>query len=514
MQKEHRSNRARESVRNSDHFNLDSILRDLVRQWLPILAALIAGAMLAGTYVRLTFVPMYTSSTTFVVRRSGITSNVIADSLSAAEVMTENLSIIIDSDILQTRVCRDLGLDYFDAEVSVSTVPSSNLMNVTVKATSPRLAYEGINSIMTISQVLCNEMLEDIYIQVIQSPSVPTVPSNFNNLSNTMKTGAVLGGVLALLAFALLSFSRDTIKTENEMTSKIDAKLLGSVSHERKYKTLAALLKRTRCSLCITNTTLSFNYTESVRMTSTRVRKAMDKENAKTVLITSVTENEGKSTVAANLALSLAQEGKKVLLLDCDFRKPAQFKIFEMSATAYRRSDLAFAIHKGTPIQPVPIGANKNLKVVFSYRSRGGVMTQVGLENLKALLECLKDSADYVVLDTAPMGLVAETEAIADLVDATVLVVEQDAVEACYINDAIDQLQQTSSTLLGCVYNNVRQGLTGYIKAYGAGYGYGYGYGHGHAYGYGNKYGNRYGNKYGKKYGKIEPETDEDKLTP
>ena len=56
----------------------------------------------------------------------------------------------------------------------------------------------------------------------------------------------------------------------------------------------------------------------------------MDKEDAKVLLVTSVMENEGKSTVAANLALSLAQGGSRVMLIDCDFRKPAQYKIFNV----------------------------------------------------------------------------------------------------------------------------------------------------------------------------------------
>ena len=82
--------------------------------------------------------------------------------------------------------------------------------------------------------------------------------------------------------------------------------------------------------MLISNPLRSFQYAESNKMMASRVRSYLDKENAKTLLVTSVMENEGKSTVAANLALGLAQEGNRVMLIDCDFRKPAQYKIFDM----------------------------------------------------------------------------------------------------------------------------------------------------------------------------------------
>lgn len=80
--------------------------------------------------------------------------------------------------------------------------------------------------------------------------------------------------------------------------------------------------------MLIQNPLRSFAYVESSKMAASRVRSYMDKEDAKVLLVTSVMENEGKSTVAANLALSLAQEGSRVMLIDCDFRKPKTVQNF------------------------------------------------------------------------------------------------------------------------------------------------------------------------------------------
>lgn len=81
-------------------------------------------------------------------------------------------------------------------------------------------------------------------------------------------------------------------------------------------------------------------------MMASRVRSRMDRKQAKVALITSVAENEGKSTVAANLAMALAKEGKHVLLIDCDFRKPSQYKIFQRPE--HESIDLLQELRRGT----------------------------------------------------------------------------------------------------------------------------------------------------------------------
>ena len=101
----------------------------------------------------------------------------------------------------------------------------------------------------------------------------------------------------------------------------------------------------------ITNPILSFRYVESCRLTATKVRNYMDRRKAKVLMITAVMENEGKSTVAANIALSLAQEGSKVLLVDSDFRKPAIYKIFEIAKDEV--NDLPAVLRTGEGIRNI-----------------------------------------------------------------------------------------------------------------------------------------------------------------
>ncbi|MGN0292481.1 MAG: P-loop NTPase [Lachnospiraceae bacterium] len=468
-------------------FDFDSILRDVFRQWWVILLAALAAALITGTYLKICYEPYYTTSTTFVVGKSGISSNAVADNLRSAESITENFSVITESSLLKKRVCEDLGISSFDSRIYVEAIESSNLMTLTVRSGTPRMAYLTCLSVMDCAQQLCADLAENISVRVIQEPTLPSSPSNPLAIRSDMRKAALFAAAVMIVIFVLLSYYKDTVKNEAEMNKKIDARLLGTVYHEKKYKTLWFRILRTRNSLCIDNPVLSFGYIESVRMMATRIHQEMDRRNYKTVMLTSVSENEGKSTVAANLALALAQEGYAVALLDCDFRKPSQYKIFDLKHKQFEITDFGDMLRDRKEFKMYAAGREKKLQAAFSIRSHNHMLDHKVVDCLSGVLEELKKTVDYIIMDSSPLGLVAEAETLANIADASVLVVQQDLMEAKYINDMVDQLNRTRSDMLGCVYNNVRSGIVNRFASYGH-YGYRYGYGYGHRY-YGYGYG-------------------------
>ncbi len=462
------------------HLDPDSIIRDISRQWWVILLVAAAAALMTGAVVKWTYTPQYTTTATFVVSKSGVSSNTVSDSLSAANTLAETFSAVVDSEILETRVCRILGLDELDGEISVSVVSSTSLMTMTVKTSSPRLAYDMIRAVMDTATDLCGELADNIAIQVLQEPSIPSNASNPLDVRSPMLQAGVVALLLMIFLFGALSYFRNTVKTERDMRRKVDAKLLASIPHEKKYKTLFSRIRRKRYSLFLENPTLSFGYVEACRMMGTRVRRELDKKDGHVLMVSSVSENEGKSTVAANLAMALVQEGQSTVLVDCDFRKPAQYKILGLSKEKEEKCDLGEALKKRGTVRIMSMGMEKNLPVVFSTVAHKRLLTRKVTEALKVTVEALRGSADYVILDTSPMGLVAESARIASLADASLLVVEQDAVEVRYINDAIDQLNESGAKVLGCVFNNVHTGLFGRASTYGSYHSYGNSYGYGH----------------------------------
>ncbi len=486
-----------------DSLDMDSILRDICRQWWVILIAAAAAALIAGTYAKITYKPQYTATATFVISKSGVSSNTVSDSLSAASALAETFTTVVDSEILESRVCTALGIDSLDGDISVSVVESTSLMTLTVNTSSPWLAYEVIQATMDAAVDLCGEVSENITIRVLQEPSIPTRVSNPLDVTGIMEKVGGAALVLMIVLFAMLSAARNTVKSERDFRHKVDAKLLAAIPHEQKYKTLAARVRHPHYSLFIENPTLSFGYVEACRMMGTRVRRELDRMGGDILMVTSVSENEGKSTVAANLAMAMNQEGRRAVLIDCDFRKPAQYKILSLPKEKEAENDLGSALKSRGTVHVTPAGMKKNLPVVFSTVSHKRLLNRETTESLEAIIRALRQTADYVILDTSPMGLVAESTQVAALADACLLVVEQVVGDARLINDAFDQLGDTCAKVLCCVFNDVHTGFFAKAGTYGSYYGYGRSYGYGR-YGYGrNGYG-RYGHYAYGHYGRQE----------
>lgn len=445
------------NFQQESHMDVDSIIKDVLKQWWVILLVTISAILLASAYKKITYSPVYEASTTFAVGKSGFSNNLAYDNLNSAESVTTKFSQIAGSSVLKKRVCQDLGIPSFDAEVKISTVESSNLMTMSVTAASPELAYKINHSVMDIVMELGNELMDKVAVKVLQSPVVPTSPKVTLNTSSAMKKAGLVAAAFMIAVFAMISYFKDTVKNADEAKKKLDTRLLGTIYHEEKRRTFKEVIKKEKKGLNIENPLISFAYAESVRMTATRVRAAMDRMNAKILLVTSVSENEGKSTVAANIALALTQEEKRIALIDCDFRKPSQYKLFGIEKT--EDNDFAEYLMGKQSIGIKSVGSLGQIALLCSMTSHHHVLTQEVVEKLRMALKILLRRVDYIIIDTSPMALVSDGEAIASLADASILVVQQDTMEAKYINDTIDQLNRTNAKVAGCVFNNVHSGF-------------------------------------------------------
>lgn len=168
-----------------------------------------------------------------------------------------------------------------------------------------------------------------------------------------------------------------------------------------------------------------FYFTEEVGKLASKVSHAAMHDGRKVLMITSAAENEGKSTVAANLAISLAQKGKRVVLVDADLHKPAQYKLLRTEP----KCELAQVLRGEKPCAPEQT-EQKGLRAIFSTQARKGAAELLGGDGMRALLEHLRGEADLIIVDTPPMGMFSDAEAIAELADLSLLVVRQDCVPA------------------------------------------------------------------------------------
>lgn len=452
-----------------------SIIKDILREWWVILLIALSAAMIADVAVTKAYKPKYQTSTTFVVTTKG-SSNIISDLRSASET-AQQFSQILNSNVLKQRVAQELGMSRFDAQMEVELLSETNLMELTVTADSARNAYNIIIAVLNNYNSVSDYVINGVVLEVLQPASIPSGPINQMDGRRGARKGFLAGALAMICLFGALSYIKDTVKSERDVSEKVDARLMGTIYHEKKRKSIRKLIHSQKVSMTIRNPMLSFRYLESNKMLASRIRSRMDHRQIKTLMVTSVTENEGKSTVAANLALALVQEKKRVLLIDCDFRKPAQYKIF--NRTVQKAADLnAVLTGKANTAALIQKVEDTGLFGIFNFTANMHMFENGEQKLLAAILAQLKDKLDYIIIDTSPVGLVSETEEIAMLADASLLVIRHDLVQTGDINDAVDALNRTNGKVLGCVLNDV----PGFYSLDGA-YGYGYGYGYGGHYG-------------------------------
>lgn len=471
---------ANDKKENKEMLGLDisSIIRDVCKDWWMVVTAGIVAMMCAYMLVHITYVPTYTSSATFMVSARKSTMAVISD-ISMANSMADTLGKVMNSDILKKTVQEDLGLDSFPATITAAAVPETNLMTLRVAADSPEMSFRVICSIIDKYTEITDHVMDNVVLDVLEHPSVPSSPSNPKNVNKAMKIALVLGvGGMAFM-LAVLSYLKDTVKNERELPIKLDTKLLVTVKHESKYKTLRknlqAMIKGHKRSVLVTDPTVSMPFVEAFKKLRAKLVHQPDQDGCKVIVVASVAENEGKSTVAVNIALALAQKSDRVVLVDGDLRRPAVHKILEQDLRP--KQEIGFYIKGKSHFDNMLVYDKRTgLYTVGGTRQLSNSTELVSSERTVELIDRLRERMEYVVIDTPPTSIMADAEVWAEMADYSVLVVKQNMTDTSDINDAIDMLEGSQSTLLGCVYNDVRPGVFDSLTMAAEGYGkYAYG---------------------------------------
>ena len=458
------------------------VVRDLLKHWYLVLAVAILAGMATFVYEEQSYQPIYTTNATLVVNARG-NSTTVYQNLQSASDLAGVFSEVLNSSLLRNAIREELELPEFSGTITTAPVSGTNLITVQVSDKDPRTAFLIMRALIEKHSLVSYKVMGSVILEVLQAPRVPVAPSNpLNARAQTRQAIRIAAAVMCVLLL-LRSALRDTVRSREEADQKLAVRILAELPHERKIRDLrmAIRLRGQKTSVLIAKPSTSFSYVEKIRRLRRQVEQHMP-EGGKTLLVTSVLENEGKSTVAANLALSLAQKNRRVLLIDADMRRPACGKVLERKASGAGVADVLQGKAKMEEAM-FPYNKNSSLTLLLQERGCGGSVDLIGSERMAALLQQAAEQFDYVIIDSPPMSVGPDAESLAELVDASMLVVRQNTATAWMLNHALDILTDAQSKPIGCVLNNVFAPVLPRMSSYGYGYGYGgrysnYGYGH------------------------------------
>ena len=455
------------------------LLRDVLQKWAFILVIALICGMFAYIYADTGYSPWYRTQTTLVVTTRDSASTVYSNLDSTATLATV-FSEILNSSVMKNKILEELQMDSFSGTISAAAIAETNLLSLQVSARDPRTAFQVIQVLLEKHELVTYTVMGDIVLEVLEPPVVPVSPSNATNAVSMFRMTTVVVAGLLFVLMLVLAYFRDVVRSKEEAEQKLDCWCLGEIYHERKNLSVKDVLKRRKKSILITNPQTGFRYVTTMGKLRRRVEQNM--KRGKTLMVTSVMENEGKSTVSANLALAMAKKYEKVLLIDLDLHKPACRKIMEHDAPAY----WCHEVLQGTAALEDAVVTDKLGHMDMLLARRCGPQEASELiqsEGLGRLIQQAREKYDFVVIDLPPMAVVPDPETVMEYVDGSLLVVRQNGVRANDLNRAIRDLQRGKAKMLGCVLNNV------YSTALFNGEGYGTGYGRYGGYGKYGKYG-------------------------
>lgn len=446
-----------------------TLLYDILMNWWVILLGAIAAALLTYVVLNVRYVPRYSTSATFVVA-SKENSNAV-NNLSSANTMAQTFQNILKSNAMKKIVMEKLKLNLDDAEIEAEVLGGTNILVLKVTESSPKAATDLIHTLMEHYSEISFYMVGNSVMDVLEEPRVPVAPDNPLNAGRDMKRGAVAGALVLLFLFGMMSYMKDSIKSEDDIEVKLDAGNLGGIPFERKRLTWDEVKKKTKKALLVNDPLSGFAFVEAYKKLATRVDYRMAKEDRKVLVVTSVSENEGKSTVAANLAITLAEQSKRVLLIEGDLRRPSQFLIF--GEKPEDTQELGEFLKGNGKISDILIRSKiRHLYLLIGKNGYASSTELVHSVRMRKLIEACKKTMDYIIIDSPPAGMMGDAEALAEYADAVLLVVRQNFILSEDINDVLDAFREHHSKVLGCVLNGVRTfatvpGVENYYGRYG-----------------------------------------------
>lgn len=443
---------------------LNRFFKALKSLWIMVLALGFTLGGLMFIHARRSFTPYYESTAVFSVTSGYGAGDIFTTSQyydsAAAQNLAESFPYLLDTDIMRDLIMVRLDKTYINGSISAESIADTNLFQMTVRSRNAQDAYDILCAVIDCYPEVAVYMVDNPLIIIREEPRVPTMPVNSFSGAAPFVRGLLLGLALGLAITLLQAMLTRTVTGTGDLRKLVNIPLLAAVPHVKPKRNRASA----RAFLTAEDDP---RLAESFRGLRTRVRKLLSDRGGKVLLMTSTVPGEGKSTLCANLALSLAAEGHRVVLVDADLRNQTVFRSFGSGKAP--KSLMELLRNPGLNVADFLTPVENTSLYYLSGDSTRKRHYSIDGKAVRKILDDLSARFDYVIVDSPPCGVVSDAALFCRHADCVVYVVRQDHAAENQILDGVESLYQREVPLAGCILNDVpRQQLR---------HNYGYGYG-------------------------------------
>lgn len=417
---------------------LRCVMRNVQKKMLILLAAMFLCGAIYDVYFTLNYRPAYGASMTASLGSGE--STLQKDSDVSGYVPT--LKYLLNSKNARNYVKDQLGIPSTTYQASIS-VQQANIVTISISAATKKEAYFSLQKLLEWYGNNKDQFQFPYSINTIKQSAFSEAPMNAFSHKREFAKGAAAGFIVILLLLILYYYFRDTVKTSQQAHEVLNTRLYGVIPYEKKKN------KKGKNGILMTSLRTSLRYREAMKRLAAKLEVSANKHGYRSIMVTSSVENEGKSSISANLALSLADRDHKTILVDLDIRKPSIAHLFGFSDEKCLNRVL-----KGEDLDSQIIHEeHTNLDILLSRQQLKNSMEFVSQPELAELVSTLKERYEFVILDVSPSLLLEEPTVITKMADAVFMVVRQDNCRRDMINETINRLTTAKDNIIGTIFN-------------------------------------------------------------
>lgn len=448
-----------------------------------VISVLCAALSFAATFYLVT--PQYQSSAMFYVNNNSFSVGDTTLSLSSGDLSTSRNLVESYIVILKTNESLDAIRDHAGVQrsygqlkqmISAAAVNETEIFRVTVTSPDPKEAQILADAIAEVLPERISSIIEGTSAKVVDQAMLPGSPSSPSYTTNTM-IGFMLGFMLMVAVIVLREIFDVTVRSEEDVATRFAHPILASVpdmmdhskggyyyggTHKKKKRD-----KNHNKEMDMVGDEIPFAAAEAYKLLRTKVQYSFaDGKDCHVIGVSSALAGEGKSTTSVNLACALAQLNKKVLLIDCDLRRPSVAEKLGMTQEHGLSSFLTKQSNVDQIVQHYKLKNNVSFMVIPAGPIPPNPTELLSSSRMEMFIEAYSQKIDYIILDLPPVVEVSDALVASKLTNGVLLAVRQNYCNRIVLEDTVRQFEFVQGRILGFLMTCATEASSGYGKSY------------------------------------------------